>query len=413
MLLPSLADVLTLPAVRRGDPVVRTGADRLDRPVRWVHVSEVPWIAGLLEGGELILTMGIALPRAQRDLRRYVQELDAVGVCGVVVELGRRYRTLPAGLVDAADAAGLPLVELHRETRFVAITQEVHTLILDARMRELVASDERQAHRTLLTLLAVAPEPPPDTVERAGALGVPLAGRVLVSLVVRRSDDVADAGLLRELTSRAAEALRAVKVPALIGALDEQRVAIVLSLAADRARRAEAVTGRLAEQLHAAADHRRDTRLVIGGSSTVTGVEQAPGALREARRVADTATGLAPHSGWFRSSDLRLHGLLHALGDSEHLREFVDREIGALESYDREHGTALTAFLAEYCATGGNKTAAAAALFISRAALYDRIARVEKLLGVDLGDPQVVLSLHVALLARDVLDRPGTSVRPA
>ena len=59
-MLPTLADVLDLPALRRADPHVRAAADKLGRAVRWVHVSEVADIAHLLEGGEFILTTGIA-----------------------------------------------------------------------------------------------------------------------------------------------------------------------------------------------------------------------------------------------------------------------------------------------------------------------------------------------------------------
>src|SRR3954447_24494525 len=93
MLLPTLAEVLELPAVQRGEPAVRAGAGHLDRPVRWVHVSEGSDIAHLLEGGELILTTGIALPESPAALTRYVDELAAVGVSALAVELGRRYRS--------------------------------------------------------------------------------------------------------------------------------------------------------------------------------------------------------------------------------------------------------------------------------------------------------------------------------
>lgn len=36
----TLADILDLDVVRRGEPEVAAGRDRLDRPVRWVHISE-------------------------------------------------------------------------------------------------------------------------------------------------------------------------------------------------------------------------------------------------------------------------------------------------------------------------------------------------------------------------------------
>src|SRR5581483_3084681 len=110
--------------IRRGEPVVRAGADHLDRRVRWVHVAEVSRISHLLEGGERILSTGIALPEAPGDLSAYMDELAGVGVAAVAVELGRRYRDeLPLELVDAAAQAKLPLIELRRETPFVGVTQ--------------------------------------------------------------------------------------------------------------------------------------------------------------------------------------------------------------------------------------------------------------------------------------------------
>ena len=126
---PTVADVLALEQVRQGLPAVVAGEENLDRRVRWAHVSELADIAGLLRGGELILTTGVALPSDDADLAAYVADLDNVGVAGLVVELGRRYaKALPPALVRAAQGRGLPLVALHRETRFVSITEAVHAL---------------------------------------------------------------------------------------------------------------------------------------------------------------------------------------------------------------------------------------------------------------------------------------------
>ncbi|WP_442930675.1 PucR family transcriptional regulator [Micromonospora sp. NBC_00421] len=140
---PTVREVLALDPVRRGAPRLVAGETALDRPVRWVHVTEVPDIATLLGGGELVLTTGIGLPADDAGLRAFIGDLAEVGVSGLVVELGRRYLTeVPRVMAVAAERRGLPLVELRRATPFVRITEAVHALIVDAQLHELRATEE-------------------------------------------------------------------------------------------------------------------------------------------------------------------------------------------------------------------------------------------------------------------------------
>ncbi|WP_435207550.1 PucR family transcriptional regulator [Micromonospora sp. bgisy143] len=140
---PTVREVLALDPVRHGAPRVVAGDAGLDRPVRWVHVAEVPDIATLLGGGELVLTTGIGLPVDDAGLRAFIGDLADVGVSGLVVELGRRYVSgVPRVMIAAAERRGLPLVELRRATPFVRITEAVHALIVDAQLTELRAAEE-------------------------------------------------------------------------------------------------------------------------------------------------------------------------------------------------------------------------------------------------------------------------------
>ncbi|MGC4864532.1 PucR family transcriptional regulator [Micromonospora sp. DT53] len=140
---PTVREVLALDPVRHGAPRVVAGDEGLDRPVRWVHVAEVPDIATLLGGGELVLTTGIGLPGDDAGLRAFIGDLADVGVSGLVVELGRRYVSgVPRVMTAAAERRGLPLVELRRATPFVRITEAVHALIVDAQLTELRATEE-------------------------------------------------------------------------------------------------------------------------------------------------------------------------------------------------------------------------------------------------------------------------------
>lgn len=180
---PTIGEVLALEPVRHGGPRVVAAEESLNRLVRWVHVTEVPDIASLLRGGELVLTTGIGLPADDAGLRAFVAELAEVGVAGLVVELGRRYHGgVPKVMVAAAARHGLPLVELRRATPFVLITEAVHALIVDAQLAQLRATEEIHQRFTELSVEgAEAAEVVRQAAELAGAPVVleNLARRVL------------------------------------------------------------------------------------------------------------------------------------------------------------------------------------------------------------------------------------------
>lgn len=124
----TVAEILALPVVLAGDPQV-VGGGSLDRPVRWVHVSDVADLSGLLQGGELVLTTGG--PLADPDAcTRYLGGLFAAGAAGVVVELGTSLQAIPSGVAREADKLQLPVIALYRKIRFVDVTEQVHRSIV-------------------------------------------------------------------------------------------------------------------------------------------------------------------------------------------------------------------------------------------------------------------------------------------
>jgi len=212
-MLPTVADVLALEPVRRGAPRVLAGADRLDVPVRWVHVIELAEAGHLLRGGELVLSTGIALPPDADGLARYVAGLTAAGVSALAVELGSRYvRELPRALVTAARSRRLPLIVLERETQFIAITQAVHAQILDAQVAEVRAA---QRLNRVFTGLAVAGAGQDEIVRQASELAaMPV---ILADLAHRVLACAAFGQEVAELLAGFAGRSRAAVVPGRIG----------------------------------------------------------------------------------------------------------------------------------------------------------------------------------------------------
>ncbi|MEH0509472.1 MULTISPECIES: PucR family transcriptional regulator [unclassified Streptomyces] len=154
----TVADVLALPVLAAGQPRVVTGASQLDRPVGWVHITELTDPASFLKGGELVLTTGMPLPEDATGVRRYVDELADVGAAALVIELVRRYHRPPDALVDACRGRGLPLVTLAEDVNFLEVTQVVHALLLGNQTDAMRRTQRIHEAFTALTLRGAGPE---------------------------------------------------------------------------------------------------------------------------------------------------------------------------------------------------------------------------------------------------------------
>jgi len=106
------------------------GEARSDRPIRWVHASELedptPW----LKGGELILTTGMGVGDTAAKQRAYVRRLADAGVGGLGFGLGFGFDTTPKALTTEATRHDFPLFEVPYPVPFIAITEAVFTRLL-------------------------------------------------------------------------------------------------------------------------------------------------------------------------------------------------------------------------------------------------------------------------------------------
>ncbi|MEV1146834.1 helix-turn-helix domain-containing protein, partial [Micromonospora sp. NPDC049799] len=136
-------------------------------------------------------------------------------------------------------------------------------------------------------------------------------------------------------------------------------------------------------------------------------MREARRSLVEARQIADAARRDRRDLPIFRLPHVGLAGLLHLLRDEPRVQTFVERELGALLAYDAQHPREqLLGTLRAYLDAGRNKSAAASAAHLSRPAFYERLARIARILDVDLDSVEACLSLHVALEALDAIRTP-------
>ncbi len=303
-------------------------------------------------------------------------------------------------------------------TDAVLIERAATTLALGRLLTRHAESLDRQAHRTLISgIITQAHADPAEAAVRARALGVPVDGRQLIAMVLRLAGSGSGTFEVLGLSAHArvldvaditAAACRAERIPSLVGTLDDARAGAMLSLGprADSERVLTSLATRIRDRIGADPDG-----LVIGVGATVGSIRDVRRSFLEASQVADVAAERPAVTGrplFYRLADLRLRGLLHLLRDDPRLQTFVERELGALLASEQDAD--LIDVLAAYLTAGGNKAEAAKNSHLARPTFYERLHRIERILGTDLSSAESRTSLHVALLALDAARAsPGPS----
>lgn len=257
----------------------------------------------------------------------------------------------------------------------------------------------RRTHHELLVALHNDPNEA-DLLLRCELAGFPVHRRQFAAVVVRPAAGASDrTGMTRadEVAAAITYALSARRVPALVGVIDRD-VRVLMSL--PRTTDANRVADHLAQMVTAKLP------------ATVTAARPVPESahidrtLREAQQVMEALkpeqlNTASPRA--FRLEDAHLRGLLTLLADDDRLALFAERELGPLAGHDERYGTDLLAAVRALVTNPVSKSEAAASLHMSRPAFYDRLAKAARVIGANLDDPDVRVSLHVALLYRDLL----------
>ncbi len=132
------------------------GEVQADREIEAAAVSELSHPGPWLQGGELLLTIGLLMPDSTDGCLAYMTELHRAGVRAVGLGLGAElpHQCAPERLIAAADALDMPLLTVPDGVPFIAVTKAVFAYRARAERRILERTLQTQR---ALTAAAVSP----------------------------------------------------------------------------------------------------------------------------------------------------------------------------------------------------------------------------------------------------------------
>ncbi len=262
-----------------------------------------------------------------------------------------------------------------------------------------IAALEARMHGELLEdLLTCRPEAMATIVRRGIELGVDLASPHHVGVISLRVTDPGAGDRTRGMRPRAAQDDL---VKALAAAQDCSFVGVVSGLVVVLMPAGSGDPGSMLRHLLA-----RQAGSDVSYHAAVSEVVRDVGGYGDAFDAAKRGLVLAPDGSFLSVVDLSKAGILPLLfrrgGDTE-LRRFADRVLGTVVSYDERHAADLCRTLQAYADAGGSPGGAATILGVHVNTVYYRLKKLETLLGRDFLEPQRLVDIQVALLARRFL----------
>src|ERR1700736_3556523 len=293
-----------------------------------------------------------------------------------------------AGFLSLLGSDG-ELGEMHR----LAVGRAAHACAIEL-VRARAARDARdEVEEELLDVLTAGrPGSPQAARERAKRKGFDVDANYLVIAA-----EPVEPGLAPRIRAAWERQLATMRLTALVRERGEATMALV-SLAGRRAPDARSVV----DHLHRAARGSANTPVALGYGGVRSGASEVAAGAREAEQALTMGRRLFGPDSATAFNDLGLYRLLYALQPLPEMRAFRDDSLARLRAKDR--AGVLLQTLGAYLATNGSPTDAADRLHLHRNTVLYRLGRIEDLLGVDLRNAEVRLSLHLALKIGEVLE---------
>jgi sugar diacid utilization regulator len=392
----TVADVLALPGLE--SLTLRAGQMGLDNPVRWPYVAENSGIAEWVLGGELVFVTGINHPRDEANLLQLLEEACQRQVAGLVVLTGPTYiQAIPPRVLEAAAAAGMPLIEQPYSLKMVLVTQAIGSALIQSEQLG------RSRHDVLERLLAGDYQSLDILLHRAAQLGMPLTGHwQVVQLQLEGSEALfaqGDAAQVEAHLTRQHDAIgRRLRqwsptVP-ILGRAGQW----TLLLPAPDAVAALANRNQLAQWLSPLNLRLAPLKLFIGLSAAAHPAARLALAQDEARQALAAARRFSERAGLCVYDELGVLKLLSGVRDRALLDQFLKERLGPLLRHDLQHGPSLMPTLEAWFHENGNLMAAAQRLAVHRNTLTHRIQRIEALCGLTLDNAYDRLDIGIALM---------------
>lgn len=374
------------------------GKEGLGRQVQWVYYLEIPEYVKWLKGGELVILSGVLSRGRTEELIRLVGQLYDKQVAGIVVNLSSYIGSVPEAVIREGDALGLPVYEMPAEIRIVDISQSICFAVFQEKRRE-------GTYKNILMEAIYGKritEKRIKTLEREGFVEGDSYFTVVLQMRAKEkqkeenvfyTEDTQEA--LLDRMDNAISSYFAGENSRILHTFDEEQEILVLSKEYFEKRDLESWIRSLLSYLK---KKEPSVELVAAVGTEFTNIRGIRDSVENALNLLHVCKGSDEEILILKNHTLEW--VLMGITNRGMLKKIAGSVLGPLEEPQQEE---MLNTLRMYLQCGGNKKEASQRLFVHVNTLNYRMQKLERLLELDLKDPNTVFSLELALRIHDYL----------
>lgn len=355
------------------------------RSISWVHVIEDSTIIQNFWGNELAVTLGIGFPTAEA-LIHIIELLIKKRGSGLIINTGKYIEKVPQEVIDYCDDHDFPLITVPWEVYVAEMVKDFCMRIFEEEQNE-----KRYARAFLQAIRN------PDNLETPrktlkGAYHLEGEFKVIIMYIGGELHD--DLMMLRKMESRVRAMLERHGYSYCL--FDEEGYYILILNDANKTQAKQ-----ILEFITSQNQGTTDTNVHIGEGTTITGLEDIHKSFLRAR--AATRMAIIQKKRSVSYYDMGVNSILYNVEDEEILREYYDRLLEPLLSYDKKHQGNYVETLRLYLENSGSLQAVAQEMFTHKNTVNYRMHKIYELLGTQLETAGERFPYEMAFYIKDAL----------
>ncbi len=395
---------------------VLAGRRGLSRIIEHVDVIEMPDIKKWLRPNILFLTSFYAVRDSPQSQLEMVRNIISAGAAALAVDTKSFLQNgISSDILQTAEAAGFPIIELPEEGGYIDVISPVLEAIVTRRNLKSSFLDD---------LLFGNFRSPDAIVTRARYLGWQISNKRVVMII--DIDDFEDFILKSGKPEQEVQAIKGTLLDVVTAVVqqdgpgdhiivDKSDSIVVLPAFPAGAGPVEideyvkALANRIQTR---AAESIKDVSISIGIGNVYSDPAELARSFREANLALSIGHRVFGPRHVFSYRDTGVYQLLWEIDANGQVREFCHRQLKPILDYDTAHGSELADTLEAFLDSGQDLTITAARLFVHRSTVKYRLARIRQLLGTKDFSGDLLAAMLLALKARRYLDARSRLTSP-